>query len=444
MASLATRILRKLGLRSAGRPLITAIPLSSFSPRRGERQVLAAFREHAYLQAVVSTVADAVATPRWHVYKPVASGVEGRALRSALKSASFEERQKLLKSATQDGELVEVRGHELVNMLEAPHPKFSGRAYRKLVTIHLDLAGETFLWLSRDVAGRPNGFQVLPGHAVQCTPLPGQPYYTINYNLFSGQVPESDVVWLRHLDPENPEARGVGRGRAAGDELDSSEAIQKAIKSGMERSGSPLAVVGVEGTAGADSEDAVEDLQKRYDESFGRPDQAGKFFFAPHGVSIAQVQLDLRALQMVEVDQSLREFCRQIFNVSPELMGDLTSSNRSTSEEAKYTLAEYCVVPRLEFLRAELQHHLVPLVDAEAILEYDDPRPQSWERKHKAMTSAYNEGVLVNEARELAGLPALPQFEGQVFKPLPGAMPVTWQPASEPQNAPPPRGPAAE
>ncbi|MFL5344368.1 MAG: phage portal protein [Hyalangium sp.] len=406
--------------------------------------MLAAFREHAYLQAVVSTVADAVATPRWHVYKPVDRGTEGRALAMALKSAAFEERAKLLKSAVQEGGFVEVRGHEVARILEAPHPKFSGRAYRKLLCIHLDLAGESFLWLSRDVTGRVNGFQVLPPQAVMTTPLEGQPYYSVSYNLFSGQVPASDIVWLRHLDPENPEGRGVGRGRAAGDELDSSEAIQKAIKASFERSGAPVATVGVEGVAGQDAEEAVEDLQKRYEESFGKPEQAGRVFFVPHGVSMAQLQIDLRALQMVEVDQSLREFCRQIYNVSPELMGDLTSSNRSTSEEAKYTLAEYCVVPRLEFLRAELQHHLVPLVDEDAILEYDDPRPQSWERKHKAMTSAYNEGVLVNEARELGGLPALAQFEGQVFKPLPGAVPVTWQPVSEPQNAPPPRGPAAE
>ena len=443
--ALGTRILRALGLRAAGRPMVTAIPVSSFPVRRGSRQVLAAYRENAYLQAVVSTVADAVATPRWSVLKTVAGGLEGRALRAVLKSASWEERKGIIKSGLADGSLVKVRGHELESMLEAPHPDFTGRAYRRLMQIHLDLAGETFLWLSRTTGGRPNGFQVLPPHAVNTTPMPGMPYYSLAYNLFSGQVAREDVVWLRHLDPENPEARGVGRGRAAGDELDTSEAIQRGVKAAFERSGTPTAVVGVEpGPGGADAEDAVEDIQKRYDESFGRPEQSGKVWFVPHGVSVAAVQLDLRALQMAEMDKGLRDFVRQIFNVSPELMGDLTSSNRSTAEEAKYTLAEFCIAPRLEFLRTEWQHHLVPRVDADAVLEYDDPRPQSWERKHKAMTSAFNEGVFINEARQLAGLPSAPEFEGKTFKPLPGAKPVQDSPPAEPQNPPPPRGPAAE
>jgi HK97 family phage portal protein len=441
--AIGTRILRALGLRSAGRPVVAAIPIQSFPVRRGSRQVLAAFRENAWLQAVVSTVAEAVATPRWRVLKVVATGAEGRALKSVLKSALWEERAKVAKGAMADGALVEVRGHELQQMLDSPHPKFTGRAYRRLICIHLDLSGETFLWLSRNTGGRPNGFQVLPPHAVSTTPMEGLPHYSITYNLFSGQVPESEMVWLRHLDPENPEGRGVGRGRAAGDELDSAEAIQRSVKASMERSGIPTAVVGVEAAVGADAEDAVEDLQKRYEAGFGRPEQAGKVLFVPHGVSLAEVKIDLRALQMAELDKGLRDFVRQIYNVPAELMGDLTSSNRSTSEEAKYTLAEYAVMPRLEFLRSELQHHLVPLVDSDALLEFDDPRPQSWERQHKAMTSAFHEGVYINEARALAQLPARPEFEGKTFKPLPGAMPVQDGPAAEPQNAPPPRGPAA-
>lgn len=442
--SLTTRILRALGLRAAGRPLITAIPISTFSVRRGSRQVLVAYREHAWLQAVVDTVAESVATPRWRVYKVTdKASNEGRALKGYLLSEPrVELRRKALEQAEKEGGLYEVRGHQLQQLLENPHPKFPGRELRKLMAIHADLAGETFQWLSRDAAGAVVGFQVLPPTAVSMTPTLGRPYFSVTYNLFAGQVSERDVLWLRHLDPENPEGRGVGRGRAAGDELDASEAIQLGVKAAHERGGLPLATVAVESESSDAEGDDGADLEKRYEEKHTGAHNAGKVFFVNGKVTMASLQQDMRALQMVETDKALRDFVRQIYNVPPELLGDLTSSNRSTSEEAKYTLAEYATLPRLEFFRSWWQLALVPQMDGEAILEYDDPRPQSWERRLKAMTAAYNEAFTLNEARTLAGLAADPELEGQRFKPLPGAKPVQDGAPTEPQNPPPPRGPA--
>ncbi|HYH96018.1 phage portal protein [Hyalangium sp.] len=418
--------------------------MSTFPVRRGSRQVLTAYREHAWLQAVVDTVAESVATPRWRVFKVAdKNSSAGRALKRYLLSESrVTERRKVLEQAEKDGGLYEVRGHPIQQLLENPHPKFPGRELRKLMAIHCDLAGETFQWLSRDAAGAVVGFQVLPPTAVSMTPTLGRPYFAVTYNLFSGHVPEQDMIWCRHLDPENPEGRGVGRGRAAGDELDSSEAIQRGVKATFERGGLPLATIGVEGGVGDD--DDGEDLEKRYEAKHTGAHNAGKVFFLGGKVSVATLQQDMRALQMVETDKAIRDFVRQIYNVSPELMGDLSSSNRSTSEEAKYTLAEYATLPRLEFFRSWWQLLLMPQEDGDAILEYDDPRPQSWERRLKAMTAAYNEAFTLNEARRLAELAPDPELEGQRFKPLPGAKPVQDGTPTEPQNPPPPRGPAEE
>ena len=62
MASLFRRALKTLGLLPARGPLVHALPIVSFSPRRGSRQVLLAYREIAWLRTVVDTVAEAVAT----------------------------------------------------------------------------------------------------------------------------------------------------------------------------------------------------------------------------------------------------------------------------------------------------------------------------------------------------------------------------------------------
>jgi Phage portal protein len=451
MASLRARFKAALsGLllgSQAGRPVVHGIPLFPQSPRRGSRSVLSAYRENAWLQAVVDTVAEAVATPRWRVLVPVSE--EGKRLARVCKAMTAAEkdlrgqleRHKALARGVSRGHLVELEEHELLNILESPHPTFTGRELRKVQQIHLDLAGETFLWLRRtlDGARRVVGYEVVPPQCV--THLPGEGgapgFYQVNFRRASYQVEESEMLWLRHLDPEDLYARGVGRGQALGNEIDTAESIQEARQATFARGGLPAAVVGVEGE---DGEDAAEDLEKKYDARSNSPSSAGWVWFVPGKTTLSQIQQDFRALQMDESEKGLRDYMRQTYNVPPELMGDLTSANRSTSEEAKYTLAEYATLPRLEFKRTEYQHRLVPLVDPDAILDYQDPRPHSWERMHKAMTSSYGPHVYYNEARALGGQAPDEKLKGKRFAPLPGAQPAQDGPQA-PQNAPPPRGP---
>ncbi|EPX62539.1 hypothetical protein D187_008727 [Cystobacter fuscus DSM 2262] len=434
-------------LPGSGRPLVHGIPINPFTPRRGSRAVCSAYRTNGWLRAVADTVAESVATPRWRVLK--ATTPKGKALLATCKRLSTEartrtgalERHQVQAKGLARGDLVELDTHELLTLLEHPHPDFTGRSLRKVQQLHLDLPGESFLWLRRSTFGSVVGYEVVPPACVLQTPTQTGAGYLVVYNNFSGMVPRSEMVWLRHLDPDNLHARGVGRGLALGDELDASEAIQQTLKSTFERGGLPAAIVGVDGGTAGDGEDEVEDLRAKYEERFSGPDSAGLVWFVNGKTTLSQVQQDFRALQLVEAEKSLRDYVRQVYNVPPELVGDLTSANRSTSEEAKYTLAEYATLPRLEFLRTEYQLHLVPLVDRDAVLDYDDPRPHSWERRLKAMTSAYGPHVFMNEARELAGQAPDPKLNGMRFQPLPGAQPVQDGP-KEPHNEPPPRGPA--
>ncbi|MBM7117627.1 phage portal protein [Archangium primigenium] len=451
MASLRSRFKAALtGLLlgpSAGRPLVHTLPLLPFSPRSGSRQVLAAYRENAWLQAVVDTVAEATATPRWRVLLPVTS--KGKGLARSLKAVGALERtrdgrlsrHKALARGVERGDLVELHQHELLNFLDSPHPLFTGRDLRKLQQVHLDLVGETFLYLRRtlDDERRVAGYEVLPPHCVHQTPTDTGTHYVVTYNRAATSVLPSEIVWLKRLDPENPYGRGVGRGLAMGDELDTAEALQVARKATFLRGGLPAAVVGIdEGGAG---DDRAEEIESEYQEKFNRPEAAGRVWFVNGKVSLSQIQQDFRALQMDETEKGLRDFVRQCFNVSPELLGDLTSANRSTSEEAKYTLAEYAVLPRLEFQRNHYQLHVVPRIDPDALLEYEDPRPQSWERTLAVVTCSPNEGFTWNEVRALAGFAPDPSLNGRRPRPLPGAMPVQDKPQA-PKNPPPPRGPA--
>ncbi|MCY1080289.1 phage portal protein [Archangium lansingense] len=428
----------------AGQPVIHAIPITTFSPRRDSRAVLDAYAEDAWFQAVVDTVADPIAASHFRVFKPnhlrtPPGSFKTKALRTRLCAMNVQLRTKELEALVSAGDWIELEDHELLRILYAPHPDYPGQSCLKLLAVYRMLPGEAFLWLRRSATGTVVGYEPIPPHCVSMTPTPQDPHYFISYNQFAGRVHASEVVWLKGLDPRNPVGRGLGRGSALADELDTNAAIQSARKATFKRGGLPAAVVGVdEGPAG---EDRAEELQAEYEERFGKPESAGRVWFVSGKTTLSQIQQDFRALQMDEAARALGSLVRQVFNVPPGMMGDSAAGTRASAEEEKYTLADRAIAPWQDKLVVELNHGLVPRVDPEAIIVAKDPRPESWERTFKVMAAAPNEGVSWNEVRALGGLPPDPALEGKRPRPLPGAQPVLDTPAT-PANPPPPRGDA--
>ncbi|MFY0577974.1 phage portal protein [Cystobacter fuscus] len=423
MASILSRIKNVFG-SSRSRGKVVPAYFQTYGVRRGSAQILRAYKENGWLFAITNTIASGVANPIWRAYKRVDSS--GKGFKDyALVNADKRTRTKALKQLQKQSELIEIPNHEVLRILNEPNPAFTGRACVKVMQTHLDLVGEAFLWLQRNDQGQVAGYIPLPPHAVVLTPTEESSSFQVIYNTIAKNISATDMIWLRNLDPENPHGRGAGAGLALGDELDSCEYISRTLRASLSRGGMPLAVVGLASkNQDDDNEEALEDLEKKYQEALKGPENAGKVWFAPGQVTMSTVNANFKELQIHDLSKAIRDFIRQTYNVSPELMGDLSSSNRSTSEEAKYTLAEYVILPRLEFWRTELQHKLIPLVDPEIILEYEDPRPQNWERIFKIMTTQPVEGFTWNEYRELAGYEPDPELVGRRPLPLPGAAPV--------------------
>jgi HK97 family phage portal protein len=449
MASIGARL--KAALTSlligpkAGRPLVYGLPLRTYGPLRSARGILEAYETDGWFQAVVDTVAAPVADGLLsaHVFKRVASNSRGiPAYR--VKAMGPEKRREALKLATKAGEWVELPDHEMLRLLARPHPDYPGRSYMHLLVVYVVLCGEAFLRLSRGADGRPVAFTLLPPTAVMMTPMAGSPLYFVSFNGRTEKVPKEEMVWLKKLSPRDPEGRGVGRGAADADELDTMEAISNATRATFQRGGIAAAVVSV-GTKSEDidAEEQKKELERRYNEDHQGPEQAGKVWFVAGDVSLAQVQVNFRELQTEEIKSGLMDYVRTTLNVPAEMMGVQSGSTRATSEEAKYTLADRSTAPWLYFMVDGLNHHLMPLLDTEAVLEAEDPRPASWERTFKAMTAAPNEGFTWNELRAHAGYEPDPELEGKRPRPLPGAQPVLDE-KGEPRNAPPPRGPGAD
>lgn len=430
----------------AGKPLVYGLPLRTYGPLRTARGILEAYETDGWFQAVVDTVAAPVADGLLsaRVYKPVASSPRA-APAYRVKAMAPEKRRQVLKLATKAGEWAELPDHEMLRLLARPHHEYPGRSYMHLLVVYMVLCGEAFLQLTLGADGRPVGFTLIPPSSVTMTPMVGNPAFFVSYNGRAGWVKAEQMVWLKKLAPRDPEGRGVGRGAAEADELDAMEAISNATRATFQRGGIAAAVVSVGSKSeDVDAEEQKAELEKKYTEDHQGPENAGKLFFVAGDVSLAQVEVNFRELQTEEIKRGLMDYVRTTLNVPAEMMGVQSGSTRATSEEAKYTLADRSTAPWLYLLVDAFNHHLMPRLDSQAVLEAEDPRPESWERKFKAMTSAPNEGVTWNEFRVHAmGLEPDPDLEGKRPRPLPGAQPLLDE-TGEPRNPPPPRGAASE
>lgn len=419
----------------------TGFELSRWSaapPRRGTIELLQAYKEMPWLRTVVDTVADSVASVSWRAYRRVDPGSGKAIVDYSLRAAPSNIRRERRKELVDAREMVEVPDHPVLKLLSDPNDHLTGRAITKLAQVHLDLIGESYLLLER----RGNvvvGFWPLPPSWVVQLPDLRAPQNERVYRISVGgkhaTVPAADVIALRHLDPDDPMGRGAGAAFALGDELDSDEYVARFVKASFFNNMVPPFIASIEGMNDANSGGA-----KAFKESLERAhrgaDNAGKLLLTSGKVTLARLDTTFKDMNLVEVRKFLMGFVRMTYRVPPEILGDISNSNKATAYAAREILAEQVTTPRLEFLRSEFQKRLVPLFGDDIILDYDSPVPADREHALRVM-GTMPMAFSFNEWREQAGMRPDPERQGYPA-PMPGQKP------EEPQQTPSPTEGSAE
>lgn len=406
----------------------TGLELSRWTaapPRKGADALLRAYKEMPWLRTVVDAVADNVSNVQWRLYRR-----EGEPRRDVFfRSANRDARGQRLKALESTGTVVELQDHPLLALLVDPNDHLSGRAVLKLSQVHLDLVGEAY-WVLKRVSGVVVSAWPVPPSAVTALPDWSRPreeqFYSVSMAGKSERIPAADVLALRSLDPDDPLGRGVGPAFALGDELDADEYASRYTKNYFHNNSLPAAIVSIDGLHDSNAP-AVKAFKESLEREHRGADRAGKLLVTGGKTTFARLDTSFRDMQFVELRKFLMEFVRQTYRVPPEIVGDISNSNRATAFAARELLAEQAVLPRLEFLRTELQARLVPLFGDNLILDYDSPVPADREHQLKVM-SRMPEAFSYDEWRELAGLRPDPERKGYPL-PLPGQ--VETQPAPE-------------
>ena len=367
-------------------------------PSRTMPELIAGYRRVPEFRAVISKIADHVASVSWRLY--VVRGSNGKARRVRAGSmADASSRRKMLAGYKRTGELEEITEHPMANLFDRANPVMSGFAARRLCQIHLDVVGETTSILTRNALRVPEAYWPIPPSWV----IPPERYgdsFEIRIRGKSIRIDPEDMLWIRDLNPAEPYGRGSGVGESLGDELDISEYSAGYVKSFFYNSGKPELLIGIEGA----DETVLREAKQRYEEEHRGWRRAHRPFFIDGAhINVKELTSKFDDMQVVELKGAVRDTFVNTVGIPPEVLGILTNSNRATIREALRMFVTEVVVPRLERHRDEFQHSLAPIYDNRLIVDYDNPIPVDQEDQQAAMKSA-SWAATRGEWRESMGL----------------------------------------
>jgi HK97 family phage portal protein len=297
--------------------------------------------------------------------------------------------------------------HPFRQLWDQPNPYMTGAEWRALDCLYLDNAGECFTALVDSGDGRVELYP-LPPHWV--TPVWGGIGRRVEFMVKLGDSgveqkwTDSEIVWIKRVDPLDPYGRGSGLGRACLDEIETAEYAARHTKAYFYNSATPPVVIGLPGANPAQ----VKEFKQLWNDQLQGLQKAWRTHFTSHNVVVHQLSAPLKDQNVTAVMQSSNDEIRMTFGVSPELLGQLSSSNRATILEAETIFATNCLEPRLRKLYAGYRERLLRLLPAPyadgVTLTYVSPIPDDVVRRDKVMTER-SWAFTINEHRASVGLP---------------------------------------
>lgn len=320
-----------------------------------------------------------------------------------------------------DGEYVDP--HPWSNLLQQGEPEYglSGPQLLAAAQVHYDAAGEFFL-IRRVVQGRLVAVSLVPPRNVLRVPEPGFSSFLIRTK--SGdqlQLEASEVLWVKRVDPEDPIGRGLGIAKVAMDELETDEAAARHSRTAFNNGGTSPAIISGKVIVDKDegpittieTKEDAERLQAALRNRSQDPKNVGHPVVTNVPLEVHQLAQSLKDLEFTTLRDFEGRMVDRLAGVPAEIFGDLTSSNRATSHNARMIFHEFVISPRIETMAAAFKRFMGPFYPG-AVLEPEDIAPNDKEFKLLVM-QAKPGAFMVDDWRELAEAESLGEDGGGHF-----------------------------
>lgn len=288
---------------------------------------------------------------------------------------------------------VEVTSHAALDLWTRPNPFMPRQEFVESSTQHYDLTGETW-WVISRVPGIKLPLEMWPVRPDRMSPVPDRDAFLKGYVYTSPdgeQIPLEldEVIQLRRPNPLDP-YRGLSPVLSILPDLDTSRYAAEWARAFFINSAQPGGVIEV--PVHLDDRE-WDEMRERWAEQHKGVNNAHKVAIIEHGAKWSDRTISQRDMQFVELRGATRDAVREAYGISKTAIGDFEDINRASALAAKSWFAEQQTVPRLERIKAALNHELLPMFGktAEGLeFDYEPPTPPDPEIEAQTLTARAN------------------------------------------------------
>lgn len=276
---------------------------------------------------------------------------------------------------------VEVTSHAALDLWNKPNPFMPRQEFVEVVQQHVDLTGEGWWVVSRHTAS-PIPLELWPVRPDRITPIPDPETYLSGY-MYQGPDGQQialeldQVIQLRMPNPLDP-YRGMGPVQSILTDLDATRYSAEWNRNFFLNSAEPGGIIEV---PNALNDRDFDQLRARWNEQHRGVANAHRVAILEHG-SWKDRKLSQRDMQFAELRSVSRDVIREAFGIPAFALGEVADVNRATAEASSTWFAEMLTVPRLERIKAALNHDLLPMFGGTAAgMEFDYENPVGEDRE---------------------------------------------------------------
>jgi HK97 family phage portal protein len=317
-----------------------------------------------------------------------------------------------------------IDSHPILDLLKKPNNEQSGVAYREALLSYKLLAGNAFQYVLRANPNQPPN-ELWPLRPDQTKIVLQSPRGVIGYKfdpLGTALIQPTEIGHTKYWHPISEDMFGMSPLESAAIFADQSIAAKKwnlALLQNMARPAGAWTVPTVL------SPNDRNNLENKLNQKFSGSRNAGKAPVLDAGLTWTSIGLQPAQMDWLPGIQYNAAAIANIYNISPQLIGDTSSTTYENMQQAKVASYTEAIFPELDDLYALWNTWLLPMYKdlTNAYLYYDKESVEVIQEMIQAQKDAKADRgnkmwmsgqCTLNEARELAGLPPIPG--GDVFR----------------------------
>lgn len=357
-----------------------------------------AYGRSGTVYSIVSLLAEAAATPEWHLYKKQKR--DGR-VRYTTGDRGSDQR-------------TEVLSHAAMKLINCPNDFDSRFEFFEGSNQHEELTGETYWVVSREVFNMPSALWYVRPSRME--PVPSPDDYLVGW-IYTGpngeQIPLrlNEVIQERRPDPDDP-FRGAGPVASILPNIEQQRYATEYQRNLFIAGADPGGIIEVPNTL---TENEFDELVDRWRETHQGVARAGRVGILENGSKWIPSANSNKDMEYAELRLANRDEIREAWRIHKSMLGGTDNVNRANAQTAEEVFVAWQTIPRLNRRRCTLNYKLLPMFGDDTVeFDYEDPSPRNREEdyeelgaKAKAAAALVDAGYDPEDVAEVVGLPSM-------------------------------------